>query len=396
MTTAVCCVLLFAIGGASDGEPPAETPPAPAAVPTPVQPPPPPLFTPVNLAIGGAFLAYVLGHLAWAFVVRPAIRRRPLNRALAILAARDEALFTVAESLLAAAVTAGLGRRDLATARLALGYVRARMKKYDEAVGPTTELLRAPNPGREGLYLHIWLLARLKKYGDIEAIFEEHGPRLTGYLDANMIVGVALLRRAKEHRRSRQIDGAMACFRKLEKLGVLLEEIPTDTGDQKTVLGVLALLDPNPEEARRQFEGALTSIEVTGRTALNPRIGLLLCRWIERKSPVDWGVAEDFDLGQLVAAVGDRVPAGDRRAVKPGEGEEKELGSDARLLRNIRLWHAVSLLNTWLNQPPKALQAALSTATPDDNVLGRERAADLERRLAAVTEIDPAMSDPGT
>jgi hypothetical protein len=357
----------------------------------------------VNLAIGGAFLAYVLGHLTWAFVIRPAVRRRPLRRALAILAARDVTHFPRAESLLAEVVTAGLRRRDLARARLALGYVRARMKKYDEALGATTELVRAPSPSREGLYLHIWLLARLKRYRDVEAVYEEYGPRLSEYLDANLIVGVALLRRAREHRRNRQIDGSMACFRKLKELKVLIEEIPPDIEDEKTVLGVLALLDPNPEEARRLFEGAVAACQAAGREALHPRIGLLLCRWIERKSPVDWGAAEDSELGGLVAAVGDHEPAavaaglgaaGAGTAGQPEGTGEKDLRPEDRLRRNVRLWYAVSLLNTWLNQPSKSLQAALGTVAADRTVVGNGRLEELERRLAAVCQVDPAMPDP--
>jgi hypothetical protein len=380
----------------------------------PASPTPAPLPASYIAAIA-ALGVTLLGLVIFFLVIQPRRKRRPLLEALEIIKRDDHAAFPHAEELLSASLIAGMRARDIAEARFALAYIRSRLGRFSEAATVLAELMASGNRDRETLYLALWLQSRLKDDDKVERLYSEHAGVLGDLLDTRVIAGITFLRRAWLHWSRREVDGAMHYFDQLRQLDVLTDEIPSHIDDHQVVLGIMSLFDNKPEDASRHFSGAVEAARKQDKPTAHGKLGLLLCKWRAADTPdIDEG------LGQVLAALrpdggqttsishtqcdlcmqhysvaqsnlGKQMtcPACKQRFVVAelkGRGqqapadEERLLGDDDLLLRNVLLWYAVSLLFTWK-------RLAASRGLP----LAEHR--ELLDRLARVKAIDPEMPD---
>ncbi len=362
------------------------------------------------LALAGLALYF----LAWV----PYRRRKPLREALEILRRQDADEYPRAEGLLSRALEAGLRRADVAEARFALAYVRAQLGRFAEAAGVLSDLVSAPRPGPEAVYLYLWLQSKLKDHEKVERVYEQHGEALGDLLDTKLIAGIAYLHRARQAWAEKAVDGATHYFKRLRALGVLTEEIPKHIDQHQVLLGIMALFDRSLDEARKHFAGAVKTAEGEKQPTVPGRLGLLLCDWRSSEVPdVDGPLAalieelpgakealapEPEPEGLVVAcpscgakyrikpdAVGKKVACRGCKtnfAVRapapaaPPATNKAELDGDALLLRNALLLHAVSLLCTWLRLPAKR-------GLPD------EQRRTFRERLRRTRKVDPALGD---
>lgn len=359
------------------------------------------------------------GFAVYKFVVEPRRKRRGLLAALEIIARDERVLLPDAERLLADALTLGLGRRDVASARFHLAYVRAQLGRFAEAAAVLADLPTSDR-GREEIYLDLWLQSKLKAHDRVEAIYRDHGPLLGDMNDTKMIVGITFLERARTFWAAKQITGAVDYFNKLRKLGVLLDEIPEHIDDHQVVLGIAALFEKNTEQAEKHFRGAVDAAAAASKAAVPGRLGLLLCTWIREETPdideelgaiadeLDDRIATDSPTGTVNCAQqncrheyrvstalagervtcpscrrGFRIPTDLKPATTPaGESPpDRLLGDDELLLRNVFLWRVVSLMYRWRELPA-------GQGLPED-----ERT-DFDARLAQVRRADPELPDP--
>jgi hypothetical protein len=386
----------------------------------------PPLLSPLALVMLGV-LSLALGALALHFLVlQPRKRRRPLLEALELLESDDPHHLEEAERLLVDVLTAGLPKKDIATARFALAYVRARRGRLQEAAAVLADLEDSGDRDPEAVYLHLWVQSRLEGHEKVETLYSEHKDRLKDMLQTKLIAALAFLERARSHWTRKEVQGAMHYFGLLRELGELVDEIPSQIEDHEVVLGIVALHDKDVDEARQRFAASATTAAKEGRSTTQAEIGRLLCDWIaERRPDID---AELFaQIKVLIAArkqarsekgsgkpvatccahcgqrfrvvagyVGERVAckACHRRFVvsaeeireseESAEPEEQPLpkeyllNDDDLLLRNVLLWHAVSLVHTWL-------------LLPQHEGLPPEQRDELGHRTGRVAKIDPEM-----
>jgi rhodanese-related sulfurtransferase len=324
------------------------------------------LPTSMLIAVGVPLLALVALLLHFLVLV-PRRKRRPLLEALEIIAGDASPRFPEAAELLGRALTSGLRPADLEEARFALGYVRVRLGQYTEASAVVADL---PSERQEVVYLNLWLCVRRKEYEAAERLYEQHARLLGDYLHTRDLAGVVFLSRARQLLES-DTDRALYYFDRLRKLGVLKDKLPTDIEDHQVVLGIEALFEKSFPEARKRFSEARTAAEREHKPTLHADLGLLLCEWRESDRP-DIDERLSAVVGSLQKAQADLGAAPDERG-EPGE--------KVRLLRGVFLWHAVSLLFSWLRHPAKS-------------GLPAEQRQELETRLARVAQVDPRMSDP--
>ncbi len=377
-----------------------------------------------RLTIYGAIaLGVIVVLLLWFLVIMPVRKRQPLLEALALIEEDDRSRFSAAENLLNSALTAGLRRRDIAEVRFALAYVRARLGRYSEASAVLADLMTTGPVSREAVYLNLWLNARRKEYEEVERIYDEHGKLLDGLLDTNLMVGIAFLRQAQVRWSRRQVDGALHYFERLRELDVLHEQIPSHIDVHQIMYGIVALFEKNLDNAVKHFTGAVAAAKKEGRSTAPAKLGLLLCDWRKEDRPdIDARLDEvivmlrnremvaincphcerkhEVDREHIGGEISCReckkefsVEAKECRPLaestdmnkaaeeEKADDDEKKLSDDELLLRNALLWHAVSLLFTWLHLPAKS-------------GLPREEMGKLNDRVDKVTEIDPEMGDP--
>jgi tetratricopeptide (TPR) repeat protein len=390
---------------------------APAAQPAPAPPAPPAAKPTVPLWVGiggGAFIA-ALALASYQFIVAPRKRRRSFLAALELLA-NDSPNLNDAERLLSDALISGMGRKDVAAARFALAYVRARLNRYAEAAAVLADL--KPNDrDRESVYLELWLHSKLKAHERVEAIYRDYAELLDDLRDTRLLVGIAYLERARLFWASKQISSAVEYFKKLRDLGVreLEDEIPEHIDDHQVVLGIAALFEKNFEQAGKHFRGAVEAAGVAGKSAVAGRLGELLCQWRATGIP-----QIDEPLGELTGEMAAVNPAGaprgkaacphcgheyqvansmaDRRAqckncrrafrlpnpLKPltedAEDADLLLSEEELLLRNVLLWHAASLLFAW-------------RGLTEREGLPAEEFETLCQRLEAARHVDPDFAD---
>jgi tetratricopeptide (TPR) repeat protein len=347
------------------------------------------------LAVFGALALALLVLAVYLLLLLPRKRRRPLRKALAIIQHQDLDNFPRAEELLTAALVAGMRRRDIAEARFALAYVRARLGRYFEAAGVLADLIASGNREPAVLYLDLWLQSYLKDHDKVEQIYFENRDALEEFPDTKLIVGIAFLHKARQHWSQKQVESALHYFAELRKLGVLTEEIPSHIDYHQVVLGIMALFDKKIEEARQHFRGAENAAQGDNKSPVPAQLGLLLCDWRAADNP-------DIDerLGQALAAmpVADKFltpedlpetpialcpfcgkkykfnrellgknakckeckkvfpleiePSAKPSADAPGMAQPN-LDKESLLLRNALLWHAISLLFAWRKLPGK-------------------------------------------
>ncbi|MDQ3804813.1 MAG: hypothetical protein M3416_13410 [Acidobacteriota bacterium] len=384
---------------------------------------------PSYIVVAGGLALAVLALALYFLVISPRRKRRPMLEAFEIINRDEHAEFPRAESLLGEALTKGLRAKDIADARFALAYVRARLGRFSEAAAVLADLTASGKSGREEVYLDLWLQARLKEDEKIIRLYQEHAAALGDLLDAKLIAGIALLNRARHNWARREVDDALHYFAELRKLGVLTEEIPGRVDDHETVIGIMSLFDRETDEARKHFAGAVAAAREQGKPALHGELGLLLCDWVASDNPdVDEALGEVLKgleradataqemvntackfcgkkyeagagcVGKAVGCTGcrrrfivevekdakdSRAPSGDDGggAAEPAAQPERLLDEEEILLRNALLWHAVSLLFTWRGLPPGG---GLPPGSHDE----------LSDRLNRVRDVDAEMPDP--
>jgi rhodanese-related sulfurtransferase/tetratricopeptide (TPR) repeat protein len=384
---------------------PGVTPPLTQAPPSPVESP---LFWPS--VIGGAALLLILaGTLVYFLVWVPGKKRKPLLAALEIIEKDQTASFPEAEQLLSQAKDTGLKARDLAEARFALAYVRARLGKFPDATAVLGELLGSGQRSREALYLHLWLLVRQELYEEAQRSYDESAQALGDLLQTKLLAGIVLLERGRYFLSRSRTDEALAFFDRLRKLQVpeLADRTPGDIEDHQVVLGIQDIFEKKLTEARGRFAAAEKSAAAAGKSTLHARVGLLLCQWRESERPeldeeIGKVVKEAEREGRIAAREAAPPAAAAAARPKPRKGEAppgpadatdareateaeaaepRKLGERELFLRNVFLWHAVSLLFVWMGLPEKKGLPAAEFQK-------------LNERLAKVRAADPAMGDP--
>jgi rhodanese-related sulfurtransferase len=328
-------------------------------------------------AVGVIAIAFI-GTLLYFLVWVPRRKRRALGEALESLATEETEELERAEELLSRALTAGLKSAELSIARFALAYVRARLERYAEAAALVREIpdeYRTP----EDVYLELWLEAKQDHHAEVVRLYDEHAEALNGLLDAKMITGLALFQEGRSHLARRETELALSIFQRLKKLDVLKGKLPSDMDDHQVLLGIQSLIDKNTDDAEKRFKGAEQVARDQGKSTVYPRLGLLLCRWrAEARPEIDDELGATLQQMEADLAPG---PAGRNGSADAEERSPAGQPSDEeRLLRDVRLWFAVSRLFLWLRLPERE-------GLPDEERL------EVERRLAKTSEIDPEMGD---
>jgi len=323
--------------------------------------------------------------IVYFFIIQPRRRRRPLIQALDIIErdATDE--FSRAAELLSQALISGLKAREIAEARFALIYLRARLGKYSQALSVFADFEPSAQLDRATVYLHLWLLAREKRYDEVEQVYQENAKTLSDLLDSKLIAGIAFLKNARRSWARREIELAISYYDRLRKLGVLVEEIPQRVGDLQVLFGIAALFDNHVDDAVKYFNGAVETAKKEGKSPVAGQLGLLLCRWSQKEdSDVEkelFSIIKSFQE-EHKAAHGRKEKKNKRDDAKADEtGEALPMDEQTFLLRNCCLWYAFTLLAAWLQRPEKSALTAMDLKFLDD-------------RLEEVIKLDPEMGDP--
>ena len=323
--------------------------------------------------IAGVALVVIVGLVVYFKAIVPGRRRKPLVEALGIVERDERASFETAEELLSSALVSGLKGEDVATARFALAWIRAQTGRFAEASGVVADLISSGDKSPETIYLDLWLAAKLEDHEHVETSYETYSTGLGDLLDTRLIASIAFLALARARWSRRQIDGARHYFQVVRDLGVLADRVPAGVDDHEVMLGVLALLEKNVEQATHHFSGSIEAAQAAGQPSTLGDLGLLLCEWRD-----DDNADIDERLAQLAEAL---TPTVGDPAESEAEGEDRELSDEQLLLRGVRLWRAVALVTSWRKH------------TADSGLADDDRA-ELERRLEQVKEIDPGMGDP--
>ena len=318
--------------------------------------PPPSLLARIPDAVWMLLVGGV-GLYVWLGIIQPRKRRQGLTTAKALLATNSSADFPKVEELLTESLTAGMGKTDVAEARFQLAFTRARMGKYTEAEAVLADSERASEPGGEGAYLRLWLLARLRKHEEVEGYYEKRRGLLKGVLDADRLVGITFLHLARKHWSRKQAEAALAYFDKLRALNVLTEHIPADMGDQRIVFGLMALFDEDTKKAQAHFTAARDAAVAEKKSPHASSLGLLLCTWREEELP-----QIDDELTDVI----------DRTETAMGKNRSDE---DRLLLGHLRVWHLLSLLISWMIRP------RATALTAEDEMEFNSRAEAAERAI---------------
>jgi tetratricopeptide (TPR) repeat protein len=324
------------------------------------------------VALSVLLVALLAGVLLYAKVLLPRKRRKPVVEAIALTASEDEEDLGRAEALLVEAVTTGLRKRDLADARFALAYVRARLEKYREAATTAAELRESGGADAETLYLELWLQSKLDNHERVRELYEEHAGALGGLLQTDLIASISYLHLARERWRRKEVDGALHLFERIRALDQLADRLPGHVDDLQIVNGVQAIFDGRIEDARRAFEGASARLSSDGRESVpEAELGVVLCDWRSQDLP-----DVDGRLGAILAALETRSAAAPAAGALEAESEE------AALLRaHAALLHTISLLFTWL------------TRLPPRQGLPSDSHEELRGRVERVREHDPELGD---
>ncbi len=326
--------------------------------------------TTLLVALLAIVLLALLAVVLWFLVVVPRRKRMPLLRALALLdrenLSRDQLEEAARE--LTTALSNGLKDQEVADGRFALAWVRAMLGQTDEALGAIADMTQQGDVDRETRYLELWLRAHRDsddRHTDVPRFFEAHRGALSDYMQANLIAAISYLHRALGHWRRRETESALHYFGLLAELKELESEIPQDVADHQLMFGLGALFDDDDESARVHFEGARDAALAEGRSAVRANLGLLLYTWRAEESP---------DIDDALGEAGKELAA--RLAEETSDDER-------RLVRNVLLWHAVSLLFAWLRE------------LPANGGLPATQRSRLQTRLERVRDVDSeAIGDP--
>ncbi len=337
------------------------------------------------ILIGGTVLGFlilvILGLILFFSIIQPAKKRKPLLQALRIIDQERRTEYTDAEDLLTKAITSGLKQNDLDEAYFARAYLRA---LRDDCSGTIEDLSRVNLSDPAVQYLDLWAKVKVEKYKYAYEIYDTNQDALQDFLKSKELMSIACFNLGKEHWKKREIKEAVQYFDRVRSLGVHADRVPGSISDHQVTLGIVSLFNKEFLQAREYFEAAEARATQEKRSTMNAEIGLLLCRWcsgersqlrkplmgIVQKLEKDYG-----DPQSQKAKTG--KSGGDEYA---GEGERK-LDDKDLLIRNVLLWHAVSLIHEWCEKDEKS---GLTPAERDS----------LRDRLNKVMAIDSEMPDP--
>lgn len=330
----------------------------------------------------------LLGFAVYFLILQPRRRRRPLLRAVPLLASDEREKLQEAERLLSEAVTAGLRKRDLAEARFALGFVRGMLgrdekSKYQEAATAIAELKATRDHDPETAYLDLWLQSRLENHDNVCELYDAHAEKLGDRLQAKLIASISYLHKAGEHWRRREVERALEYFDFVRDLGVLRSQLPGQVNDLQVVNGIQAVFDDRLEDARASFAGARDRARERGASTVEADLGLVVC---------DWKAGDMAGVDGALSAIVQELETRASDAATTSSGRDENASPDAeemtaeqqeeKLLRsNAGLLFAVSLLVEWLARLPARGDL------PDDEH------DELRRRIARVLDADPDFGD---
>jgi len=282
----------------------------------------------IILAIAGVGVG---GIALYFLVLLPRRRIAPLREAERILNEQSQPDWRAVEDLLEQGVTAGLRPPDLADCRFLLAYVRTRQSRYQQALSAIEELIASGNAAGEAMYLDLWLKVKEKQYDQAEERIEKSWDAIAGLPESNLLAGIVFLQLGRLALSQAKIDRAVAYFERVRKLGVLSDRIPKDLDDQEMAIAIQTLVQGKREEAQKRFEQALYNAKSRGGSTIYPEIGLLLCRWKGEEIP-----QIDAELGKVAQEI-----------------IAQKTRFQTQLVSHVLLWHAVSVLFTWLRLPEK-------------------------------------------
>lgn len=331
------------------------------------------------IVIGALFLVMVgviAGVLIYFLVAQPRKKRKSLLNAFEIINGKVESHYDEAERLLTSAMGSGLKEQDLREAHFARAYVRIRLNKYEEALADLAESDQS-DPGVA--YLDLWLKVERKKFKEAYALYDQHENSLTAYLRAKELVSIACYNLGAEKWKDRDVERALTYFDKVRELGIHANRLPDSISDHQVTMGIRALFDGKAEVAQKYFEDAVERSTKENRSPLRAKLGLMLIAWCKSEHP-----QLEEELGLLVKEV-EAEFSGKKMTVATGESgkspKAEALSESGVLLRNVRLWHAVSLLHSWF---------ALKNARD----MTKNRRDAFSARLEKVRELDKDMVDP--
>ncbi|MBN1894611.1 tetratricopeptide repeat protein [bacterium] len=335
-----------------------------------------------GLAVGVLSLV-VIGLVVFFAVLQPSKKKKPLIRALRIIEQERRDEYADAENLLTQAITAGLKQKDVQEAYFARGYLQALRGEYG---GAAADLAASNRKDPAVLYLDLWVKTRQEKYKDAFEIYETHQELLQDFLKAKELMSIVCFNLGRDHWKNREIQKAVQYFDRVRELGVHADKVPGSISDHQVTLGIVALFDDHFDEAKTSFEEARRRAVNENRSPLNADIGLLLCRWRSGgQAQLDKPLTE---LVQTLEKEYGKNPARSSKTAKElpeqkveGKTVETVLTEADLLLRNVLLWHAVSLIQVWCRKEEKS-----GLTLPERDMLGK--------RLEKVMNVDPEMPDP--
>jgi len=323
--------------------------------------------------------------LAWFLVIAPRRRRRSLVEALEILSRHDPETFQEIERLLVRALTSGLGPEDVADARFALAYIRARTGHYGEANAILADIESAADLTSETAYLKFWILARQRKHEEVETFYDRQAKLIGDFLDARRIASITFLHLGRKFLALRATQTALDYFDRVRALEVLADQVPSDLADHHLIFGLSSVFEKNWEDARKHFKTAAESVT---HDTLVARLGLLLCDWRENpRLEIEESLTEllpaieaaHAEATALKASTASKDRKDDPRDEKRGKDEEPD--ESTLLLAGCRLWHVFSFLRNL-------------KLRPDRTTFRQEDMDVLMIRTTAVKEIDTEMAEP--
>ncbi|MBN2202414.1 hypothetical protein JW777_10700 [bacterium] len=335
----------------------------------------------------GFLILVILGLVLFFSVIQPARKRKSLLQALHIIAQGQKSEYPLAETLLTKAITAGLKKADLDEAYFARAYLRA---LRDDCAGTVDDLSLVERTDTPFLYLDLWAKVKQEKYAEAYERYNASTDQLRDYLQAKKLMSIACFNLGKEHWKKRDIEAAVQYFDRVRELGVHADRVPASVSDHQVTLGIISLFNNQLPQARDFFEAAKERAKTEKRPSTNAEIGLLLCRWRSgERSALDQPLADIVrtleDGRRKDEMVKEKAPKTVKDSGKDSGQDESKTGPSLddhdRTLRNILLWHAVSMIHQWLDKDEKS------------GLTRKERDA-LHDRVARVWTIDPKMPDP--
>jgi hypothetical protein len=338
------------------------------------------------IGIAAILLLVIALLLKYFLILVPRKKLKFLRQAYDIIESQVEDRFAEAEDLLTTAISKGLKEKDMADVHFAMAYIKARSKKFQEAL---VHLAKCSHDDRAAINMSLWLHLQLEQFQDAYQTYRSNSDLI--YTDESLkkMASLACLKLGQEKWQDRDVKSALLYFDEVRNLEVLSDRLPSTISDYQITFGVLAMFDDQMQEAREHFEKALEQSEKENESGITAQIGLLLCDW---KSPGAKFLAIDEALAEILAQMDQEKHAQTLQVAAAAPGLEADqaaacdkkppaLTEDGIFYRNVNLMFAISLIKTWLIREK-------TSGLPDEAI------ETLDKRLAAVSAIDKSMGDP--